>query len=140
MLATLLGPPWDTYDGPYPTRDQALEAVKARGVAVSGEMFLSGVIATDAGEVAMPRDVAEKIGTHLFALSGYGWGEQVEGEQLYATLWEGRCLVLRWTRGVDDGRDEVLVLVDGRNARPFAVYVIELKWFIRRAAIDLFWR
>jgi hypothetical protein len=144
VMVLFFGPPAGAYDGPYPTREEAMAAVSAGGVAVSAEQFVSGAIPTDAGEVRMDRDVAEKIGTHLFPLSGYGFGDAVEGEQLHAVLWQGRCLILRWRADSllekDGEKQEVFVLVDQNNGRPFAVYLVAARHSIRRAAIDMFWR
>lgn len=144
VMVHFFGPPAGAYDGPYPTREEARAAVSAGGVAVSAEQFVSGAIPTDAGEVRMDRAVAEKIGTHLFPLSGYGFGEAVDGEQLHAVLWQGRCLILRWREDpllekVGE-QQEVFVLVDQYNGRPFAVYLAAARHSIRRAAINIFWR
>lgn len=142
-LSFLLGPPADTYDGPYPTKEEALEA-STPVTPVSPGDFVSGTIPTTSGTVRMDRAIAEKIGTFVFPLSGYATGDPLEDEQLHAALWHERCLILRW-RGMSppettDETDEVVVLIDIRNSRPFAVYHIAGETSLRRAAIGMFWK
>ena len=50
MLSTVLGPPSDTYAGPYPTREEAI-AASTPGTLLSPADFRSGNIPTDAGLV-----------------------------------------------------------------------------------------
>ncbi len=139
-MTFLWGPPADTYDGPYPTRVEAAAASKT-GNLISPEEFRSGAIPTNASVIRLDPATAEKIGTLLFPFSQYVWGEEVEGEELHAALWQKRCLILRW-RVIDprEGADEVIVLIDIRNGRPFAVYRMAGDPHLRRAAISGFWR
>lgn len=142
-MVFLFGPPAGSYDGPYPTREEAMAAVSAGGIPVSSRQFVMGTIPTAEGEVRMERQLMEKIGTHLFSLGGYGMGEELEGEQLHAALWQGRCLILHW-RGSpefesDGEKPEVVVLVDKQSGIPFAIYDIGKRGHIRRAAISMFW-
>lgn len=143
-MVFLFGPPAGTYDGPYPTREEAMAAVSATGTLVSVQQFAAGTIPTAAGEVRMEHQVLEKISTHLFAFSGYGMGKEIEGEQLHAALWHGRCLIMRWRGSPDlaaeDGIPEVMVCVDARSGKPFAVHDIGKNSHLRRAAIAIFWR
>jgi hypothetical protein len=141
-MVFFFGPPSSAYDGPYPTREEAMAAVSAGGVPVSAEQFVSGALPTDTGDIRIDMQVMEKVGIHLFPLSGYGMGEAREGEQLHSVLWQGRCLILRWRRkqDADQEKDEVILLIDRRNSRPFAVYRVSGSSFMRRAAIDIFWR
>lgn len=142
MMTFLLGAPADTYDGPYPTRVEAAAAATT-GVLVSPVEFRSGAIPTDAGVIQMEPATTQKIGTILLPLSGYAWMEEVEGEQLHATLWQKRCLILRWRESALEQLEEVnevIVLIDIRNGRPFAVYRIAGDRCPRRAAISGFWR
>jgi hypothetical protein len=143
MVTFLLGPPADTYDGPYPTRFEAAAASKA-GVPVSVEEFRSGMIPTDEGRIRLnPADV-EKIGSSFFLFSGFAMGEEVEGEKFQAALWKKRCLILHWRESPIDApreeADEIIVLIDIRNGRPFAVYRMAGDPPLRRAAISGFWR
>ncbi len=139
-MTFLFGSPADTYDGPYPTRAAAAAASKA-GVLVSPEEFRSGAIPTNAGVIRLDPANTQKMGMSLLPMSACAWAEEVEGEELHATLWQKRCLILRW-RAIHtrEEADEVIVLIDVRNGRPFAVYRIAGDPHLRRAAISGFWR
>lgn len=142
-LAFLLGPPADTYDGPYPTREEAV-AASTPGSPVSAGEFVSGRIPTASGMISIDQDTMEKLGRFIFPFSGYASGDPLDGEQLYAALLRERCLVLRWREmslpETTDETDEVVVLIDIRNSRPFAVYRIAGEPPLRRAAIGMFWK
>ena len=140
-LSLLLGPPADTYDGPYPTKQEAV-AASTPGTPVSAGEFVSGRIPTASGMVSIDRNTIEKLGRFIFPLSGYASGDPFEDEQMYAALLRERCLILR-LRGISppettEEADEVVVLIDIRNSRPFAVYRIAGKPPLRRAAIGMF--
>jgi hypothetical protein len=143
-MVMIFGPPAGTYDGPYPTREEAWAIVSADGTPVSAEQFSSGEIPYAGGECRIEPEVAGAIGRYLFPISGYSVGEAVEGEELHAALWKERCLILRWrespewTFGKD--RQDVVVLLDVRKGRPFAVYASSRETPIRRAAIEMFWK
>jgi hypothetical protein len=146
VATTVLGPPSGTYDGPYPTREEALAAFTP-GTRVSLAEFRSGAIPTDSGLVRIDPAVAEKIVRFLMPLSGYALGEQgelFEDEQLSAALWRKRCLILRWRLSgallIDGETAENVILIDVRTSKPFAVYQIQESGYLRRAAIGMFWR
>lgn len=143
ILTTVLGPPSDTYDGPYPTRAEAI-AASTPGTLVSPEDFKSGNIPTDSGLVRLDPVLIEKIVSHLLPFSGYAKGELLVEEQLHAALFQKRCLILRW-RGetpvdANEEMDEAIILIDIRNIKPFALYQIGGTSYFRRAAIAVFWR
>lgn len=144
LMVMIFGPPAGTYDGPYPTREEALAFVSANGMPVSAEQFTGGVIPYPGGEIRIEPGVAGAIGRYLFPISGYAAGEAVEGEELHAALWKERCLILHWRESPEwvlgKDRQDVVVLLDVRMGRPFAVYAFSRETPIRRAAIEMFWK
>lgn len=122
------GYPSGTYNGPYPSEEQALREISGAPDLPLGD-FQKGTI--KAGnrviqlEPAMINDWAMMAG--IFELMEGMELEPGHGIQAKAVLLQERCLILRiiQTQQGSTERQDFLILLDARNKRPFAYHCIE---------------
>jgi len=144
-MAMTMGPPSGSYDGPYPTREEASKAV-ADGEPVRTADFATGRVELPTGTIQLDSTIAEQILEHCIPNFWYSELLDEEDEQshgrLTATLWQDRCLILRWQGKLlmDEGSGEVVVLIDIETSRPFAIYELTPGAVRGRAVIGRFWR
>lgn len=127
VTTKIFGPPSGSYDGPYPSREQALE-LTTHTPDLSLEDLQMGKIKTANRLIqldpSMIQDFAMTFG--MFELSIDSPPEPDSGIIAKAVLVENRCLILRLTQSATPTTDkqDFIVLMDIRNERPFAYYRI----------------
>lgn len=145
LLVLVLGPPSGTYDGPYPTREEAI-AASTSGTPVSRADFRSGKIQTQTKPVVLKQEMTTAIAEKLLGLSRYAFDDIEDGfkDQLFATIWRERCLILRWRDDPEQSNGseiaELIILVDIHDSRPFAIHRISGSPLLQRNAIAWFWK
>jgi len=113
------GPPAQAYDGPYPTKDEALAQID-QALLTPVDPFLKGRVLADGAMVKLQPAVA----TGLAGLVGL---KDDEATPIHTKLYQERCVILRFSRrpGPSEAAAagcDVLVLMDRRKQRPFAYY------------------
>lgn len=128
-LAVVLGPPSRSYDGPYPTKKEALRLSSA-GQALDIADFLKGKIPVGGETLEMNPEQIRAIAKdlRLFTLGDDDIPDPAE-ISVQAAIFEHRCLILRfvefdpYTSSMAKSADRAfLVLFDRNNMRPFAYY------------------
>jgi len=129
ISVAMFGPPSRSYDGPYPTKDEALKLVSAAPKLDVAE-FNKGRIPNGNASIqldpAMVERLLDDMGSDLVL------GDQLDGEasksSVQASVFEGRCLIIRFvdfvpfpTTTESNVRDS-MVLIDLKVLRPFAYY------------------
>ncbi|HEX7261232.1 MAG TPA: hypothetical protein VF258_05405 [Luteolibacter sp.] len=128
-LAAVLGPPSRSYDGPYPTEEEA-RCLSSSAPALNISDFLKGRIPVGGETLEMSseqiRTIAQDL--RLFALV-YDGDPVPSGISIQAVKFESRCLILRFVEfdsytdtTVESADRDFLVLFDRNNMRPFAYY------------------
>lgn len=117
-MITLFGPMAGAYTGPYPSKEEAIEA-SARGEAVPFGDFLADIVPLRSGAVRLDAGVGREIAEYLWMRDAFDFPSQVR-----AAVWKEGCLVLRIPGqcGHSDGECAALVLLDRNSGRPFAIY------------------
>lgn len=143
FMCAVFGPPSRAYDGPYPTREEALEIVSL-APELNRDDFVEGRI--EVGGESMKMDAA-MIGSWLED-AGMDWGLPEIGDpsggksgmHVQAAVFARRCLVLRMLApyslhsGLRRVDQDTIILVDMMNMRPFAYYEISGYWMRLRTA------
>ncbi len=129
LMAKLLGPPANGYDGPYPTKDEALAAV-ASGRSVDLSDLLLDRVVLDETTCELPLRVGETIVEGLLGPLPEP-EEQADANspwrvQAHAVLWNQRCLILRIQREATES--DCLVLLDRTKGLPFAYFAMGRPW------------
>ncbi len=114
------GAPSKAYDGPYPTRAQAL-AFMADALLTPVDEFKKGRFLADGDIIRLQPSVVDGLGQ----LAGL---KHDTTTPVRAKVYQGRCVIVRMSRvsdpaNPDAGYDaDFLVLLDKRHPRPFAYY------------------
>ena len=119
LMCDVFGPPAQAYNGPYPSKDEAL-ALMAKSLLSPVDEFLQGRVLADGKMVKLRPPVAS-------ALAGLVGLEDDASTPVHASIYRDRCVILRLSRcsgTAADFRSDILVLIDRSNQRPFAYYRI----------------
>jgi len=123
LMCRCCGPPALAYDGPYPTKQEALELMDD-ALQTPVDHFLKGRALADGAMVRLPPAV-------VAGLAGLVGLKDDLSTPVRARLYQEKCVVLRLSRRASPadlaaGFDtDVLVLVDKSTQRPFAYYKIK---------------
>lgn len=125
LLCRCFGPPAQAYDGPYPTRDEALAWV-GNALLTPVDQFLKGRVLADGTMVKLQPAVVS-------GLAGLVDLKDDTSTPARARIYQNRCVILRLSRmpsasePADGFAADVLVLLDKANQRPFAYYPLKGK-------------
>lgn len=124
---TAFGYPSRSYDGPYPSREQAAQ-LTAKAPDLPLEEFQKGNIRIGDRLIQLDPTFIPDWGM-MFGMFELSEGMEAEtGSEIHAKamLFEDRCLVLRLTQQEAGSREDqdFIVLLDTGNRRPFAYYRI----------------
>jgi len=126
-MGVIFGPMPGSYDGPYPTREEAF-VVLATGQNIRRRDIMANRIPLPTGEVRLDADVGPGLLRGFIDVSAWSDEVRTKPEPLTVALVGGRCLVLRIldeTRSAADGSQRGFVaLIDVKTGRPFAFYEI----------------
>lgn len=131
-LATVFGTPSRSYDGPYPTREEAL-AMVAGSPKLNMSEFVKGRIMVGDRSLELEPGMLEKILSSVgdFSLTAYQYPDAAPGSFAQAADIEGRCLIIRivepdpFSTATESENQDHMVLFDRKNLRPFAYYRIK---------------
>lgn len=143
-LATRFGPPKHSYDGPYPNKKEAVEAVK-QGTPITRANFASGIIPLADHPVKLdPKQTAWICSAILQYNPDDPSPPHDSGnteEKLIAAQWQSRCLVVQqqWIGEKNDIID-IIVLIDIKTTRPFAIYRLNKNSRVPYNEIESFWK
>jgi len=120
LMSRTFGPPSRSYDGPYPSKDEALALV-----AGAASVPLSGLMADRIEVDGRACSLEEGVGYAL--VTGLGFFPEYEADtpeeeriKVSAAIHQERCLVLRIRQ--EEVRGDYLVLSDTANGKPFAYF------------------
>ncbi len=123
LMCRCFGPASLEYDGPYPTKQQAL-ALCDNALLSPVDQFFKGRVLADGTMVRLPPAVVSGL-AGLVAL------QDDAPTPIHAKLYQDRCVIIRLSRrsgpaatAADFGTD-ILVLIDKRSQRPFAFYPLK---------------
>ncbi len=122
LMSRCFGPSALAYNGPYPTKAEAL-ALMPETLLSPVDQFLKGRVLADGKMVRLQPAVVR-------ALAGLVGLENDDITPIHARLYHNRCLILRFSRRIGSSANaenfdtDVLVLVDRSSQRPFAYYQI----------------
>ncbi|MEI6653320.1 MAG: hypothetical protein WCP45_01010 [Verrucomicrobiota bacterium] len=120
LMHRAFGTPSKSYDGPYPTRQEAL-AFMANALLTPVDEFHKGWFLADGDIIRLQPSVVEGLGR----LTGL---KNDTITPVRARVYQGRCVIVRMSRVANpanpaDGLDaDFIVLIDKRHPRPFAFY------------------
>jgi hypothetical protein len=142
-LATVFGPPSRSYDGPYPTKADALRLVSSAPVLDVGNL-LKGKISIERENLEMdPEQILTIVQDLRFLTLGYEDNPDPSEVNARAALFENRCLILKllevdpYPPGAIKSADRnFIILFDRKNMRPFAYYRINGDSATRRPRIQ----
>jgi hypothetical protein len=124
----VFGYPSRSYDGPYPSKEQALREI-SNAADLPLDEFRQGIIEIENRVIqldsAMIHDWAMMAG--IFELMDGMEPEPDHGVQVKAVFYQERCLILRLIQKQPQSveRQDFIILLDARNKRPFAYHCIE---------------
>ena len=129
FMSRVFGPAARSYDGPYPTKEEALSFVD-NAPSTSVEEFEQGRVHVEGEVVQLPASITLKL---LRSLCVYGYIEEQDEMKcsVQARLFKERCLIVRLTEkyNFDDTDEETssdyLIFFDKQNSRPFAYFTIQ---------------
>ena len=122
LMCRGFGPPALAYNGPYPTKEEAL-ALMAKPLLTPVDQFLQGRVLADGKMVKLRPLVAS-------GLAGLVGLEDDASTPVHSMLYQDRCVILRLSRRSGTADDvegfgaDILVLIDRSKQRPFAYYPI----------------
>lgn len=132
LAAKLFGPPSRSYDGPYPSRDEAFGLV-ASSPDLDIHLLCKGEIHVGNRMIQLdPKMMPELVPAYMMISSaGPEPSDDDLGFRAQAVFYQDRCLILRFAdRGMGLGDEtDCLVLIDARVRRPFAYYPIKGRRF-----------
>lgn len=142
-LATLFGPPSRSYDGPYPSKEEAFQMAAASPKLDLSE-FIKGRIPAGGRHIQMDSGMVEDLLTTLgiYSLMDYQFTGDAPGTFVQAAIIQDRCLIIRiveidsmpsTTRSED--QDHV-IMMDMKIMRPFAYYRIKGDHATRRPRLQ----
>lgn len=132
VAAKIFGPPSKSYDGPYPSRDEAL-VLMASSPNLEIQLLRRGEIRVGKQMIQLdPEVMADLVPQYVMISSAEPESSDDDMDfRAQAVLYQDRCLILRFVdrgMGLDDETD-CLVLIDARVRRPFAYYPIKGRGF-----------
>ena len=127
LMAKCFGPPYKSYDGPYPTQEVARH-LTANAPTTSTAEFQSGQVKTNRGDLELGAVTTQLVeGLRLLTFTQSDAHESDASVQ--ACVVKNRCLLLRLSEydshlasGSHKKYTDLIVLLDIKNKRPFAVY------------------
>jgi len=123
-MVRMFGPPWRSYDGPYPDQSQSIATVSS-GPVIPWKDFQGGAFPLEGEQVRFTPEAVKTMTRNVwYRLVRPGAPEP----QVHAASYHGRCVVVRIqeTASAWIGQDlDLIFLVDRNCGRPFATY--ELK-------------
>lgn len=127
LMSRVFGPAWRTYDGPYPTKDEALALVRD-APPTPVQQFLQGQVVVDGEVIDLGKETVGKLAKGLRWIS---LDDPELQDQNLATIqcapYQTRCLVLRLRERYGETEEyhaDVLILFDRWNVRPFAYFTV----------------
>ena len=141
LAAKCFGPPFRSYDGPFPTSAEAEEFTAQVGI-TSTHDFLEGTVKLDGSDFQLGSEFTEKLINSL-RLVDFSDPYSTEDEAVVrAKIYQDRCLIIRLTRfdpysasGSNIDID-VMMFFDLRNMRPFAYHRLQGRYTPRTQPID----
>lgn len=128
-LVAVFGPPSRSYDGPYPSKEEATKFVSTTPkLNVPG--FLKGRIPKGDQPIQLDPVMVEKLLLQMgsFLSVDHQFDEDSANSYAQAAVFQERCLILRvvvddeLTGRMDSEHQDFVVLIDSKNLRPFAYY------------------
>lgn len=126
MAVAVCGYPSRSYDGPYPSKEQALQRI-SNAPDLPLKEFRKGEIRFGDRLIRLDPSFVPEWGRMFGMFELMEDMEEEAGFEIHAkaVLFEGRCLILRLTQPQGGGEtQEFIILLDTRNLRPFAYYHI----------------
>ncbi len=124
VLTKVFGPMRGSYDGPYPTEEQA-NAALGGATALNMEQFKQGRIAFDATSIEIGQELATKLlwqaGLTLFGNDDVALEEGKNPPAIDAAV-INTVVILRLRRPFDSEHAALIVLIDSKTTKPFAFY------------------
>lgn len=128
-LVHIFGPPWRSYDGPYPGKEEATQFV-SKAAKLNVPEFIKGRIPNGDKPIQLDPRMVEKLLGQMGSFLAVD--SQFDGESsnsyAQAAVFQDRCLILRvvgadgFTSRGDSADQDFIVLIDLKNLRPFAYY------------------
>ena len=117
MMAKVFGPPSNSYDGPYPTKEEAMALTEDAATTPVRE-FLEGKVKVDGENQELGSDLIDKL------IGGLDFGYVVYSEEgmVRASLYDERCLILRLSDKHGYGYPDTMIFFDREAKRPFAYF------------------
>lgn len=139
LLSLVFGPASQTYDGPYPTKEDALNFI-SDAPSIPVDEFVRGKIVQEDTTVDIGADVARRL-VDTFFLNAPLLEEDVPDDRFHvevvAKVYRGRCLILRLCEQLDPslGQEErdtdCMIFFDMDIKRPFAYFRIKGRRVVR---------
>lgn len=127
MMALLFGPPSRSYDGPYPTKEEAIQLTE-NAPSIPLDKFFEGQITVGGKVVSLEKGMIEKLitGLRCFYLEESEFA--AVKPRVRVVIEQERCLILRlsgtdaFSNNPDDPEIGVLIFFDTKTKRPFAYF------------------
>ena len=127
LMIRLFGPPAGAYTGPYPTREEAALAVQ-QATPIDPLDFSKGLVRLPDSKMNLPQRAIWEL-LHYTPYEQYlladGLPESVRTKQLppvTAARWRAGCVIVRVPMQQRDGPSPLLLLIDEKGEKVFAVY------------------
>jgi hypothetical protein len=136
LMSLVCGPPSKSYDGPYPTKEEALHMV-SDATATPMSVFQQGTVIADGETIPLGTNLVSRLvaGLQLFLPEYPGNSEFEIGVR--AKIYESRCVIIRLSEHNplfnSDAtlNKDFLVFFDKKNRRPFAYFTIAGRGVLR---------
>ncbi|MEO5915546.1 MAG: hypothetical protein ABIS50_15035 [Luteolibacter sp.] len=133
FLSGVFGPPSRSYDGPYPSKEEALRVVSS-APKLNPSDFIGGRVHVGSATLEIkPDDLVELLedqGIFRSTQETYSL-DDLSGTDVYAAIFENRCLILRFKSAnsmftsEESPVQQNMVLFDSKNMRPFAYFPVQ---------------
>jgi hypothetical protein len=139
LMGLVFGPMSGTYDGPYPTKDEAAAALAA-GQSIQRKDIQANLIPLAQGNIKLDADVGPALLRGICDYSNSDLGLPAMPKPAYlAAVVKGRCLAVEILDELRTRRDQApcgfIVLIDTNTGRPFAFYAVgEYHWRLHPAS------
>ncbi len=136
LTALVFGPPTKSYDGPYPTEEEA-KALTTGATATPLRVLQEGNVTVDGQTIFLGIELITQIVEGLQLSSLRPPDRSLCNSPVQATLHQERCLLLRlseedtFSSGSADRAKDILVFLDMKTKRPFAYFRIKGSIFPR---------